>query len=115
MFAVAAFGIILALVLGIVGDLVRGLILAGLWALPALPIIVTWPLLVELMRRCGLVEAGGEALALILSAGIVGGAALAAFLLLRQHQMPARIALIGTSLAFGLADIALAFVLNFTS
>lgn len=112
MLAMIAGGIVIAVLLRAAGDLVRGLILAGIRVLPALPIIVAWALLVELMRRCGLVEAGGEALALIFSAGIVFGAALAAFVRLRRRQVPARLALAGLGLAFGLADLVLVFVVN---
>lgn len=72
MLAIAAVGVIIAILLRTGGEMVRACLIAGLWFVPVLPVVVTW----SLIDRLIIVSDRGAAAALSLLAGIVvfGGA-----------------------------------------
>lgn len=113
MLAIAAVGVIIAILLRTSGEMVRACLIAGLWALPLAPVLVTWALIDRLI----IVSDRGAAAALSLLAGIVvaGSAATLFSWLVFARQVPWRVALLGIGMAFGLVDIALAFIVDAVS
>ena len=114
MIAIAAAGIVLAVLLRTGDELVRTCLIAGLWALPLLPVFAAWTLLVRLLIVIRLPADVAAVVSIVAGIGIVASA-VALFVQLRRRQVPARIALIGIGLAFGLADLVLVFVVNAVS
>lgn len=117
MIAIAAFGIVLAVLLRTGGDLVRACLLAGLWLLPFMPAFAAWALVSRLLIVSGLVvdSRAGAVLSLLAGIGVAGSAGTLLSYLVFARQVPVRVALIGVGLSFGLIDIALAVVVNAVS